>query len=222
MASTDDYVALVTSAYASDPQFIEVVRLVTSVQVRVQNLVESFITLFDVDTAVGDQLDIVGKWAGISRNVSIPATGIFFSWDDVYTLGWDFGVWQGDLNDNTISVLPDSAYRTLIKGKIAANQWNGTTEGAYQIWDSIFTGVTILIQDHQDMSYDLILVGGIVDNLTLSLLVNGYIPLKPEGVRVNSYYIPVNTGPIFAWDVESTYLAGWDEGSWTREMSGTT
>ena len=121
----------------------------------------------------------------------------------------------------TITVLPDDAYRTLVKAKIAANHWDGTTDGAYAIWNSLFTQYTILIQDFQDMSYDLIVVGGIVDSLTLALLVGGYIPLKPEGVRVNEYIVPVNTGPLFAWDVENTLLQGWDQGSWGRELKPT-
>ena len=185
-----------------------------SVPVRIQDLLASMIPLFDVDLAVGEQLDIIGEWVGISRNVSIPITGVYFTWDGAPSLGWDYGVWPDPLNPAQITVLPDDSYRTLIRAKIAANKWDGTTDGAYLVWESVFPQLNILIQDHQDMSYALILVGGIVDSLTLALLTQGYIPLKPEGVRVSDYYVPVNTGPVFGWDIDNTYMTGWDDGSW--------
>ncbi len=67
------------------------------------------------------------------------------------------------------------------------------------------------------MSYDLAFVGGIVDSLTLALILGGAIPLKPEGVRVNEVFTPANDGPLFGWDVDSSQLQGWDEGSWAYE-----
>jgi hypothetical protein len=216
-----DYLNLITSAFRQKPKYLATVTLDVTVQLRVQELLQSMIAKFDVDVAVGSQLDTIGKWVGITRNVSIPISGVYFTWDADYTLGWDFGTWQPNLAPASITTLPDDAYRTLIKAKIAANQWDGTTDGAYRIWESVFTTVTILIQDHQDMSYDLALVGGIVDSLTLALLTGGYIPLKPEGVRVNTYFVPVDTGPVFGWDVESPYLGGWDEASWARELAPT-
>jgi hypothetical protein len=217
---TQDYVDLITSEHQDKAKFIEMIRQDVSLPVRVQALLNDMIPKFDVDAAVGDQLDTIGQWVGVSRNVgiSIPGTGIFFSWDGIASLGWDYGTWQeGDQTE--ITSLPDDAYRTLIKTKIAANSWDGTTEGAYAIWDQIFTQFTILIQDNQDMSYDLIIAGGIVDSLTLALLTGGYIPLKPEGVRVNEYYTPVDSGPIFGWDIDGTYLTGWDDGKWAYESS---
>jgi hypothetical protein len=114
-------------------------------------------------------------------------------------------------------VLPDEQYRTLIKAKIAANNWNGTTDDAYRVWDALFTNITILIQDHMDMSYDLAFVGGIVDSLTFALIQYGYIALKPQGVRVNQYFIPIDSGPLFGWDLDSDFVKGWDTGSWTKE-----
>jgi len=215
--TVNDYLNLITSQFRQKPKFIAMVSADVGIPVQVQTLLQAMIPLFDVDIAVGDQLDIIGMWAGVSRHIAIPITGVYFSWDATFDLGWEFGTWQGD-QPSEITELPDDAYRVLIKAKIAANGWDGTTDGAYAIWDSIFTNFSILIQDHQDMSYDLAIVGGIVDSLTLALLTGGYIPLKPEGVHVNTYFIPVDSNPLFGWDVESEFLGGWDEASWTREI----
>ncbi len=71
------------------------------------------------------------------------------------------------------------------------------------------------------MSYALAVVGGVIDSLTLALLTGGYIPLKPEGVRVSNYYVSIDSSPIFGWDVDTGLFAGWDSGSWLREIAPT-
>lgn len=216
-----DYLDLIPSANRLQPDFIKVVQTDLAVPLRVQELLAAMVPLFDVDTAIGKQLDIIGQWVGISRNVLIPVANIYFSWDSTADVGWDFGSWEPAIPPTAITTLPDDAYRTLIRAKIAANQWIGTTEGAYKIWESVFPNTTILIQDHQDMSYALAVVGGTIDTLTLALLLGGYIPLKPEGVLVSAYYVSVDSNPVFGWDVESDFLGGWEEASWVRELSPT-
>lgn len=218
--TVQDYLDLITSENINQPDFVATVSLFAQVPVQVQALYASMIPLFDLDTPpVGDQLDIIGQWVGISRNVLIPIPGVFFTWDGNAADGWDFGIWQAIPPTTSITVLPDDVYLTLIRAKIAANQWDGTTEGAYKIWDIIFPQYRILIQDNNDMSYDLAITGGIVDSLTLALLEGGYISLRPEGVKIALIFTSVDTSPAFAWDVESTYLKGWDEGSWLKEAN---
>jgi len=216
-----DYVGLITSEYAQQPNFIAMVTQFAQIFVYIQSLSQSMVPLFDVDVAVGQQLDVIGQWVGVSRNVAIPIAGVYFTWDSTFDVGWDYGTWQPSNAPTNVTVLPDDAYRTLIRAKIAANSWDGTTDGAYAIWDSVFPQFTILIQDNYNMSYDLAIVGGIVDSLTLALITGGYIPLRPEGVAVAEYYVSTDTNPSFAWDVESTLLQGWDEGSWLREIDPT-
>lgn len=217
----EEYLNLIPAINRNQPNFVASLSICTNIMVRVQALLTSMIPLFNLDTAVGDQLDIIGKWVGVTRDVAIPISGVYFSWDGVYTLGWEYGSWRPSSAPTEVTVLPDDVYRTLIKAKIAANQWDGTTEGAYDIWEALFPNLTILIQDNQNMTYNLGFVGGIVDSLTLALITGGYIQLKPEGVRINEYFIPIDDGPLFAWDVNSTLLKGWDDGSWARELSPT-
>jgi hypothetical protein len=216
--TTEQYLNLIPSANRTKPKFVATVTLNVAVSVRIQNLFEAMrTTLFDLDLAVGDQLDIIGKWAGISRHVNIPVTGLYFTWDGELSEGWDYGIWKSPLAGN-ITLLPDEQYRTLIKAKIAANQWDGTTEGAYTIWENLFSNFTILIIDYQNMSYSMAFVGAILDSLTLALIQGGYIPLKPEGVRIYSYFIPITSDPLFAWDQDTDILQGWDTGYYAKEV----
>lgn len=220
--TNQDYLDLITSEYQKQPDFTAMVNFMVSLPVRVQQLLDSMIPIFDLDTPpVGNQLDIIGQWAGVSRNVSIPISGIYFSWDDTVYDGWDFGNWQPGNTPTTITVLPDTAYLNLIRARIAANQWDGTTEGAYAIWGALFPQFQILIDDGCNMTYILAIVGGLVDSLTLALITGGYIPLRPEGVEITEYLVSVDTNPAFAWDTENTYLMGWDQGSWLRSVSPT-
>lgn len=216
-----DYLNLITSSWRQKPKFTAMISAIVSLPVQIQALLTSMIPLFDLDTPpVGDQLDILGQWIGVSRDVPIPITGVFFSWDGTDSdLGWDYGTWQPFNAPVSITSLPDDAYLTLIRARIASNYWDGTTNGAYAIWDNIFPQFTILIQDNMNMTYAMALIGGIVDSLTLALLTGGYLPLRPEGVMITEYFVATDTNPAFCWDVETnTNIAGWDIGSWLREI----
>lgn len=217
MADVQTYLDLITSEHRQKPNYNTVLTFNASITVQIQNILLMMIDLFDIDIAQGVMLDVIGQWVGVSRTVAIPITGIYFSWDQTADVGWEFGSWAPPNQNFDITSLPDDAYRTLIRAKIAANNWDGTIEGAYSIWSVIFVNTVILIQDHQNMSYDMILFGTAIDSLTLALLTGGYIKLKPEGVRINSIFTPVDSNKLFGWDLENTYFAGWDEGSWAKE-----
>jgi hypothetical protein len=214
-----DYLDLITSSWDEKPNFTAMVSQIAAIQVQIQNCLTSMIPIFDLDLPpVGDQLDILGQWVGISRDVKIPIAGVYFSWNEAATLGWDYGTWQPYNKPTKITQLPDDAYLTLIRAKIAANQWDGTTNGAYAIWDIIFPQFTILIQDYQNMTYAFAIIGGIVDSLTLALLTGGYIPLRPEGVRVREYFTATDSNPAFCFDTPLTsFVGGWNEASWLKE-----
>lgn len=222
MNTVDTYLNLITSLYANQPDFNSVIEYNVTPQLQVQNLLLSMLPLFDLDTPPkGDQLDIIGQWVGVSRVLkqSISGTGVFFTWDDTTLDGWDSGTWQppGDPPPTEITDLPDDAYLTLIKAKIAANAWNGTTEGAYAVWEILFPHYTILISDNQDMTYAILILSSVIDALSLALLTGGYIQLKPEGVGISGYFL--GSPPVFAWDVVSSIFNGWDTGNWAVEIA---
>jgi hypothetical protein len=220
MSSTDIYVDLITNEHNDKPNFVATIRALTSGAVDNINLDLSLPAKFDLDQAVGVQLDDVGRWVGVTRRLSVPITGVYFTWDDTVTTGWDSGIWQGDFDPTTGLVsLPDDVYRILLRGKIAANNWDGTIPGAVAVWSIVFNGgQTIVIQDNQDMSMIVGFVGPPLSAVERALLTGGYLPLKPAAVRIAYFAIPVNDGPIFAWDADTDVLAGWDEGSWALEI----
>jgi hypothetical protein len=214
--TVQDYLDLITSQYANQPDFLAVVSLAVAPACQVQAVLASMIPLFDLDTPpVGDQLDIIGQWVGVSRNIDIPITGVFFTWDSTAALGWDSGQWAQPGQTN-ITVLPDAAYLNLVLGTIAANNWDGTTNGAYAVWDQLFPDLTVVIQDYENMSYAMGIIG-VIDALTQALISGGYIKLRPEGIEITDYYF--STVPMFAWDLDTPLLQGWGSGQWATQVS---
>lgn len=219
--TVDQYKALITSEHFDKPKFTETVGVSVSPLAKIQEVLSLLPVEFDIDTATGVQLDVDGIWVGRSRRIDTPLTGIYFAWDSTLTDGWEAGVWQGEFDPTSGLVdLPDDAYRVLLKAKIAANNWDGTIPGAYAVWEEAFGAESVLvIQDNQDMSMVVGIAGSPLSSVEQALLLNGYIPLKPEGVKINYYAIAPADGTLFAWDTtEFPAFGGWDSGNWAIEV----
>jgi len=210
------YTSLITSEHQSAPNFMAMVSLLAQWAVDRQNMLASIPGLYDIDDAVGSQLDAVGLWVGASRNLSVPLTNVYFSLD-IAGLGLDQGVIQGPFDPTTGLVsLPDAQYRILLYATIAANNWDGTIPGAYTAWNTIFEplGYSILIQDYQNMTMGIALIGPTPDAVTLALFKGGYLNLIPAGVGVAFYFQQSVPGvPVFGLDAENSSVAGLDVGA---------
>lgn len=238
------YLALVTSEHADKPNFIA--WLSAQLQGLADGLavVDQFTPSYDVDSAIGTQLDVVGQWVGQSRFIALPLS-VYFTLD-ADGLGFDQGIWYESFNPITgLVALPDDEYRLLLKAVIVANQWDGTIPGAYAAWANLFTasnyglvmgngpylGVDpestldinnsnfiVYIQDYDDMTMIIGIYGNQPSAITLALLTGGYIKLKPAGVRIRGYAVPtVPNAPIFMLDAPTTASgvgAGFDVGNW--------
>lgn len=216
MARASDYTSLITSEHVSKPRFAAMVAAVAQCFVDQINVMQSIPAAFDLDTAVGVQLDAVGLWAGITRQLKLPLN-VYFSLDTV-NLGFDQGSWQGPFDPSAGLVsLDDATFRTLIRAKIAANSWDGTIPGAAAAYANLLngSGSYIFIQDNMDMTMTVGISGAIPSAVLRALISGGYLHLKPEGVRVNYYFVAsVNNTPLFGFDVENSYISGFDVGSW--------
>lgn len=216
LPTLDDYLGLTTSLYRNKPRFTALCSFLVQPLVDLQALLEAIRSGFDLDTAVGAQLNQVGLWVGRSRYLNVPLQGVYFSWN-TEGVGWGEGSWKGPYDPETgLYALPDDAYRTLLKAKIAANTWDGTIPGAYEVWATLFgeTGPIVVIQDLQDMTMVVGVAGQSLDAVTRSLLVHGYLPLKPAGVRIRYFALPPGGGKLFAWGCDSPALGGWGSGKW--------
>jgi hypothetical protein len=72
MSFVSDYQDLLIRQYFDQPNAMAQVEVVAAIGERIRDLYADFPEQFDPDTAVGTQLDIVGKIVGISRNLPEP------------------------------------------------------------------------------------------------------------------------------------------------------
>jgi hypothetical protein len=168
------------------------------------------------------QLDADGEWIGRSRVIPIPIPNIFFSFDDP-NRGFDLGVWKGPFDqDSGITILDDETYRTFLRAKIAANNWDGTVDTAAAAFNLIFSessGSRIFVLDNGDMSMTVGIAGTIPSILFLALLEQGFLPLKPEGVRIDYEITSSEGAPVFGFDITNDFIAGFDAGAWGVDPS---
>ncbi len=180
MPDLDHYTGLITSQHNTKPKFMATVAALVQPLVDLQAMLAQLPADFDLDDAVGVQLDAVGMWAGISRVINGDA-GLFS--------------------------LSDDTYRLLIKTKIGANHWDGTSEGMLAIFEVLFADYDVYVIDNFDMSMVVGIRGALPGDELLAIFQGGYIPLKPVGVRINYAF-----HPVFGFDYQNFYIAGFDTG----------
>jgi len=160
---TDPYLNRVISQHKIRPKFMSWLAAINELVEDTMNLYRSFDEAFNLETAVGAQLDVLGKIAGVDR---------LLNFEPVYA----------------VPLLSDEYYRMLIKAKISLNHWNGTTEGIFNLWDEIMGGYRLEVVDHQDMTMTLRVMN--LSNLFESeFIARGYLAPKPQTVFVNYEFI---------------------------------
>jgi len=186
--TVDQYTGLIPSENQGQPNFTATIALICQAFVDNQNVINSLPALFDVNTAVGVQLDAVGLWVGVSRYVAIPS-GVFFTWG-VLGLAWSQAVWhEPGTPTDSVAVLGDSDYRVLIKARIIANSWNGTIAGAYPALNELFNGsatpnTVITLVDNLNMTMTITISGQSPGPILTAIIENGELGLKPVGVAI--------------------------------------
>lgn len=223
--TVDDYLAKITAYWRQQPDYVDVVSLNVKPYADLQVAMQSIIPAFDLDTAIGVQLDVVGLWVGITRNLALPLTGLYFSFDDP-TLGLDQGVWFGPFDNTTgITSLDDESYRVLLRAKIAANQWDGTLAHAKDVLAGVLgldnTNSLLFIQDNKDMTMTIGVAQEQPTPIVLALLTQGYLDLSPLTVKIASYQVTSVPGtPLFGFDNENELISGLDVGAWGLGYDG--
>lgn len=211
-----DYTTLITAGHRDKPKFVETVGLLTGALGQIYDRTVSLTEAFNIDVAVGAQLDIIGLWVGISRRQLVPIADAFFSWDTP-GLGWDQANWKGPFEAaEGITILDDETYRAVIKAKIGSNYWDGTGEEIQVIGQEAFDDLDVqcFVLDHLDMTITIYILGAPTAAL-IEMIKRGIAPPKPAGVKINGYILASTPGaPFFALSVPTTTeVAGLDFGS---------
>lgn len=223
------YTELITNYHRGKPVFVDHVDLSTRPLIDVISTSTSMVDAFDIDTAIGVQLDVIGLWVGRSRVVSTPISGIYFSFD-TDGLGYDQGVWQGPYDpDNGFTSLSDDVYRVILKAKVAINNWNGQNGSLPEIFDNALSGSGLSMQifDNQDMTVSVwVFPETDVSDVSLELIAaikQGYLTVKAAGVWGGSITTPSIETPsegnkFFSFDLDNECMGGFDVGAWEKYL----
>jgi hypothetical protein len=230
----DEYLALLPSFHRWRPNFRATVQSFAEFSVALQDFMRDMPRQFDLDEAIGVQLDAVGKWVGRDRLVDLPIDNLWFSFD-VAGKGFDEGFWK-DVYDPGLAVseMDDDMYRRLLYAKIMANNWDGTFDQARDIWTSFFNGdqfyaedgtpigtpirlspgSLFFVEDKGDGSTTYGISGKVPAPIVLALVAWNYIPLRTAGTTTYYRVVSVDNTSMFGFDVSNEYVGGFDVGSW--------
>jgi hypothetical protein len=151
-----DYLGLITSEHADKPKYMAWVTANLQMGIDTQTAANAMMDAFDIQTAVGNQLDILGVVIGQQRDIGVPLTGIS-------------------------SILTDTYFRLVLQARIAKNNWNGTIPQIYEIWNNIFPTSPLQLIDNQNMAMQAVITN-LTDNVSQELVTAGLIVPKPMGV----------------------------------------
>lgn len=214
--SVAPYTALITSEHSDKSKFVATVAASVQPFADLAAQIALIPSLFDVDNSIGKQLDVVGQWVGVSRNVATPLTGVYFSLDTA-GLGLDQGILYVTGQPTTgLIALPDDIFRLLIRARIIANHWAGSIPGAYAVWAALLVpyGFNLLIQDNGDMTMTLAMASSNINPTFFGLFVGGYLDLRPAGVQIVGHLTPSVPGaPFFGLNVQNPTISGLDVGA---------
>ncbi|SFU71333.1 DUF2612 domain-containing protein [Alicyclobacillus macrosporangiidus] len=174
------YLSLITSQHSSQPKFMAWLSAALQKVDDGMTMLSSMPSAFDLDTAVGAQLDVLGQIIGQPRNIGVPLT-------------------------NSSSILDDEHYRMVLRAKIARNQWDGSIPQIYDIWDNAFPGTQLQLIDDQDMTMQAVITN-LTDNMSVELVTAGLIIPKPMGVTLSIVANTVISEPVYS----AALVTGWD------------
>lgn len=181
--------------YRDKPKYVALVTgLCNLVQTGIDDPLEYLITLYDIDTAEGNNLDIIGEIVGQPRLIVDYDLFEFFGYDGASSAGT-----YGDVNNSNIGArylssgediggdkeLSDAEYRIFIRARILRNYSASTCE---DIIDSVklILGVDQVELTEGVMSIDILNVSGTISDNDLALIQNYDILPRPTGVEIGS------------------------------------
>ena len=205
MSFESEYVNLLIKQYWEKPKAYAEIEMKASSWRRTFEWLDSFTDEFDLDTATGARLDIIGRIVGIRRTVPFVVPKIAFGFDEnVSARGFDDkfspladrAPFQDKFERAYTSLqLDDTAYRFFIRARIAKNvggPYLADDQGLaiQEVVGTLFDGLAYVL-DKKDMTMTLYVSPQYnLDNLR-AILRLALLP-KPQGVR---YAVIVQADP---------------------------
>lgn len=189
-----DYLNRITSEHNQRPNFVALLSIFAQGQVDNQTILDSLIENFDLPTAVGQALDYIGTWVGLSRN------GLS---DTVYRILLQAQIALNHWNGNVPGMY--TIWGTAFEGNVSALVQDNQDMSMFVVFVHFFDALAI----SDPTSWAII----------VTLLLGGNFALRPAGVLLLGYYVPSVPGiPVFGFDAENSSVSGFDVGAWVIPM----
>jgi hypothetical protein len=143
---------------------------------------------YDIDTAVGEQLSVIGRIVVAPRSFvgSMPMNPGLFDLTDGDEFGDDEAMFSA-LTIDQDGQLSDDLYRLVIKAKIVKNNGDASIENILDGMNFLLPKADVLrVTDGEDMSFSIEFYGQITNLERFALLNAGLVP-KPQAVRFNGF-----------------------------------
>lgn len=164
------YANLLILQYISQPKAYATVKASVT-PVFMDQVPDAVQSAYNVDTAIGVQLDVIGKYVGASRN---------------------------GYSDTGPVTLDDDDFRRLIKLVVIKNNSGSSLATIQSLLAANFPN-QILVSDNQSMGLNYVLIESLGTPDLLEVIVNGgYLP-APMGVSVSVVIVPEHDNPFFGF-----------------------
>jgi len=208
-----NYTETLLSQYANSPTMMAIIEAMNDAidpSVDIQNLYNN---IWNVNTAVGYGLDVWGNIVGVSRNLLVPTSQVYFGFYEAYVPGYSvnpqpFDTYPFYNNESTTQIytLGDEQFRELILAKAYANISNLSVPSVNKLLQILFMNTSSFyvaegyvadgyIVENGYTQYAYIADGGnmeytVVFNFNptpvqLAILLNSGVFPRPCGVKIN-------------------------------------
>lgn len=198
MTLKEIYLNLIILQYSDKPKAKATIEALIKDGLASADLIEVFNDAFDLDLAIGAQLDILGRIIGLSRTVPFVVPKIYFSYEGNPN-GKTYN--QAPMLDETQVLftdleLNDTDYRKFLKAKVSKNFASNTIASDEKISTNaalnfLFDGGAYA-QDNFNMTFDVLIENTVDTSLLTFINALDLIP-RPATVGVNFVLISEQT-----------------------------
>lgn len=151
------YLNLIILQYQEKPKLLAEATAIIEIFENLKNSSDQLKSAFDIDTAVGNQLDIIGKIVGLNRKVSQVVPKVYFGFNNKNSNALGFG--QAPFYKTTYAkygdlTLNDEDYRFYLKAKISINFMKNNIHSINDIIAYLFNNNAYVV-DNKDTTFTL-------------------------------------------------------------------
>lgn len=174
--------------YRTKPKAVAWYQITRKLAAELEDPATAVRVMYDIDTAVGEQLNIIGRIVVIDRAFTgeVALNPGLFAEPDGAEFG-DTSAMFAALYVDQDGKMSDDLYRLVIKAKIIKNNSDATIESILYGMNFLLPNADVLrVTDGEDMSFSVEFYGSITDLERWALLNVQLVP-KPQGVRFNGF-----------------------------------